>query len=222
MSEGYKKYGRHGRVISKDAPDAAGSPKKKSCKGKKVLIVLATVFGLIVALCIALAVYLLSLNNSIQLQQNEQNQKLHDALVAQESTEQPFYVLLLGLDKENQGASRSDAIIVARIDPSNAKITMVSIPRDTMIELPGYGRQKINAAYSYGGASGAVEAITKFTGVSMNHYVEINFEGLKTLVNAVGGIYVDVPVANTETGYGNMLYYLGAGEQWMDGNSCGG
>ena len=62
---------------------------------------------------------------------------------------------------------RADTIILARVDPKNKKITLISIPRDTMVDLGEHGKQKINSAYSYGGASGMVEAVSKLANVNI-------------------------------------------------------
>ena len=72
---------------------------------------------------------------------------------------------------------------------------MVSIYRDTMVELPGYGKQKINAAYAFGGPSLAVKTVSKLAGVPIHHYAEIDFNGFEDVVNALGGVEVDVPMA---------------------------
>lgn len=89
-----------------------------------------------------------------------------------------------------------------------------------MVDLPGYGRSKINAAYAYGGASGAVEAVKKFAGVPISHYAEIHFQELEQLVDALGGVWVDVPVSNDQTGSSNTGMELEAGEQLLTGKQA--
>ena len=69
---------------------------------------------------------------------------------------------------------------------------MVSIPRDTKIDIDGYGTNKFNAAYAYGGAAGAVREANQLLGVEISHYAEVNFGKLKELVDAVGGVDVEV------------------------------
>lgn len=158
------------------------------------LIALVCVFGLAGG---AAALYLNSLNQSLSFDNKEEEESLKGALapVTAETKEKPFYLLLLGSDaREGDSASRSDVNILTRIDPESGAVTMVSIPRDTMIDLPGHGRQKINAAYAFDGAAGAVNAISSFAGVPITHYAEIHFQELEQLVDALGGVWVDVPL----------------------------
>ena len=96
---------------------------------------------------------------------------------------------------EGDGASRADVTMLCRIDPDIATVDLVSIPRDTMVEIDGYGTQKINAAYSFGGAAGAVETVSQFAGVDISHYAEVHFEELESVVDELGGIWVNVPEA---------------------------
>ena len=189
--------------------------RKKPSRGKKavlvMLIALACVLGLAGG---AAALYLNSLNQALSFDDKEEESQLRAALAAPtpEAKEKPFYMLLLGSDaREGDEASRSDVMILLRVDPEKGQLTMVSIPRDTMVDLPGYGRSKINAAYAYGGASGAVEAVKKFAGVPISHYAEIHFQELEQLVDALGGVWVDVPVSNDQTGSSNTGMELEAG-----------
>lgn len=131
----------------------------------------------------------------------------------------PYYVLLLGSDaREGDTSSRTDTMILARIDPIESKVTLVSIPRDTMVELEGHGTSKINAAYAYDGAAGAVKAVHDLTGVSISHVAVVKFDGVSTVVDYLGGVTVDVPVAVNDPNYTGLV--LSAGEQTMDGNTA--
>ena len=131
--------------------------------------------------------------------------------------EEPFTVLLLGSDARaddpDMGA-RTDTIILVRIDPTKNRISMVSIPRDTRIEIEGQGFQKFNAAYTFGGPSGTIAEVKKLTGVDIDHYAEINFEGLVGLVDAIGGIDVVVDEVIDDEDAGG---HIDAGEQHLDG-----
>ena len=88
-----------------------------------------------------------------------------------------YYVGIFGSDaRKGETASRSDVTMLARIDPDKGVVDLVSVPRDTMIELEGHGTQKINAALAFGGPAGAVRALSAFAGVPITHYVEVHFE----------------------------------------------
>jgi len=102
-------------------------------------------------------------------------------------------VLLIGSDKSGPGdPGRSDTQILVRLDPATKSISMLSIPRDLRIDIPGVGYSKMNAAYSYRGPAGAVEAFSNLTGLPINHFVEVNFAGFWHVVDILGGIYIPV------------------------------
>ena len=134
---------------------------------------------------------------------------------------EPFYMLLLGTDEsadrqddeELAGVFRSDTIILTRVDPKKQTLTMVSIPRDTKVDLGEYGEQKINAAHAFGGATLAVQAVEDLTGLPISHYAEINFDGFIGLVDALGGVEVDVPMAIDDEDAGG---HVDAGLQTLD------
>ncbi|GAW93852.1 LCP family protein [Calderihabitans maritimus] len=107
----------------------------------------------------------------------------------------PINVLILGLDtRENQKEpGRTDAIMVARIDPEKPGIYLVSIPRDTRVKIKG-SWDKINAAYVYGGIDLARRTVEEFLDITIDHYVIVDFRGFVRLVDLVGGIDLEVPV----------------------------
>lgn len=90
------------------------------------------------------------------------------------------------------GGGRSDVLMLARIDPSGPGATIVSIPRDSWVEVPGHGMNKINAAYAYGGPSLLIQTVEKLTGIRVDHLAVVDFAGFQALVDAVGGIDVTV------------------------------
>lgn len=107
--------------------------------------------------------------------------------------DQPFTMLLLGADEVvKNGVRRTDTIILARIDPQKKKVWLLSIPRDTKANVPGYGTRKINAAYQEGGAALMIDTVEKTTGVPVNHYMEVGFYGFRHLVEVLGGVHVNV------------------------------
>src|SRR3954447_15454889 len=106
-------------------------------------------------------------------------------------------VLVLGSDARPKGtkeaganvigqASRSDSILLMRVG-GGANATL-SIPRDTVVDIPGHGRNKINAAYAFGGPSLAIQTVENYLGVDVNHLVEVNFENFPELIDSLGGI----------------------------------
>ncbi len=116
---------------------------------------------------------------------------------------EPFYMLLMGTDgseeREQSGeygdSFRTDSMMLLRVDPPQKKVTCVSIMRDTQVEIEGYGKQKINAAHVFGGTELAIKTVSELAGVPIAHFAEIDFDGFEKIVDALGGIEVDVPVA---------------------------
>lgn len=199
--------------------------KRKSKRARKIILIVVLAIVLVVAaVCVALALYFNSVNSAMSIQDPNEKNALEQALqpAENENTEdQAFYGLILGSDaREGDTASRSDVIILMRVDPANAQVTMVSIPRDTKVEIEGHGTQKINAAYAFGGAAGAVEAVSEFAGVPISHYAELHFEELEQLIDDLGGVWVDVPVSNNQTGASNTGVELEAGEQLLNGEQA--
>ncbi|KUP96256.1 transcriptional regulator [Thermobifida cellulosilytica TB100] len=95
----------------------------------------------------------------------------------------------------NVEGRRSDTIMLVHLNHERDHITVVGIPRDSWVQIPGHGPHKINAAYSLGGPSLAVQTVESVTGVRIDHYVEIDFTGFVEVVDALGGITVCLPEA---------------------------
>ncbi|MBS1676563.1 MAG: LCP family protein [Actinobacteria bacterium] len=107
----------------------------------------------------------------------------------------PENILLLGSDaRANLGETRgrSDTTIVVHLDPEEGTISMLSIPRDLKVEIPGYGVNKFNAAYSFGGPQLTLEMVKRLTGLPISHIVNVDFLGFARAVNALGCVYVQV------------------------------
>ncbi len=113
---------------------------------------------------------------------------------------QPATALVIGYDRRASDAkdapSRSDTLMLVRVDPDGKTISMLSFPRDLQAEIHCPGRSvwtdKINAAYSACGAEGSLETVRQLTGVPINYIVTINFRGFRQLVDRLGGVWMDV------------------------------
>lgn len=131
----------------------------------------------------------------------------------------PFAALILGVDVEDEGISRSDTIIVATVNPRTESMKMVSIPRDTLVTLPNGTIEKMNAAYATGGAKRAREMVGEFLDIDIDFHATLDFRGLIELVDAVGGITINSDLAFTENNYddpGNPIH-IEKGFQDLDG-----
>ena len=119
--------------------------------------------------------------------------------------------VLLGSDARAEEASRSDTIVVTKAGGG-----VLAVPRDTLVEIPGVGEDKINAAFATGGPELTVETLEGLTGLSINHYVVVDFNGVQEIVDALGGITVNVaePIEYTLEG---QPVSIPAGTQELDG-----
>jgi LCP family protein required for cell wall assembly len=128
---------------------------------------------------------------------NVLNNKLKKALAEVEPGE-PENILILGSDRrageefEEAEHGRSDTTILLRLDPETDTISVMSIPRDLKVEIPGFGTEKFNAAYSYGGPKLALQVVKELTGLRINHVVNVDFLGFVRAVDAIGCVYTDV------------------------------
>jgi LCP family protein required for cell wall assembly len=123
------------------------------------------------------------------------------------------------------GQFRADTLLLIRA--GGGTFRKLSIPRDTFAEIPGQGAQKINGAYTFGGAALQIKTVKRFLGIDIDHVVIINFQGFEDFINAVGGVEVDVPhklcadiSGGAGHGQGGITLHLGKGEQTLDGQKA--
>jgi polyisoprenyl-teichoic acid--peptidoglycan teichoic acid transferase len=123
-------------------------------------------------------------------------------------------VVLLGSDASADGVSRSDTIVVAKAGGG-----MLAVPRDTLVEIPGVGEDKINAAFAAGGPDLTVETLENLTGLPIDNHVVVHFDGVEDIVNALGGITIEVeePI---EVGIGGQPISIPAGTQTLNGTEA--
>ncbi|WP_409271532.1 LytR family transcriptional regulator [Neobacillus sp. SCS-31] len=106
--------------------------------------------------------------------------------------QQPFSILMLGVDERKGDRGRSDSMIVLTVNSNKKSVKMLSIPRDTRTEIVGRGKEdKINHAYAFGGIEMAMNTVEQFLDIPIDYYVQINMEGFKDIVDAVGGVKVN-------------------------------
>src|SRR5215204_2350287 len=120
-------------------------------------------------------------------------------------------VVLLGSDARGDEVSRSDTIVVTRAGGG-----MLAVPRDTLVDIPGVGKDKINAAYASGGPELTAETLENLTGLRLHHYVVVDFGGVEEIVDAMGGITLEVdnPI---HVGIDGRRVSIPAGKQELDG-----
>jgi len=141
-------------------------------------------------------------------------------------------ILVLGSDQRQKnsrepgadisGPSRSDTIMLIRTGAGHA--ARLSIPRDTVVEIPGHGLQKINAAYAFGGPALSISTIKSYLGIPVNHLVEVNFEDFPQLIDAMGGVDYSggciVSLLDGGSANGGFTLRLRAGTHHLDGREA--
>lgn len=139
---------------------------------------------------------------------------------------EPVNLLFLGVDS-NPG--RTDTIILVSYNPSTDKLLGLSIPRDTMVDIPGfynntdnpYGEQKINHAHAYGGIPLTVKTVENFLGINIHYHARVDYSVLHEFVDLIGGVTLNVPYKMNYTDEAGDLYIrLDKGEQTLDGDQA--
>ena len=112
----------------------------------------------------------------------------------------PQTIMLLGSDRRPDDAkdggagtgARSDTIILVRLDPEKEATALMSLPRDLKVQIPGHGTDKINEAYDLGGAKLTLDTVKLLTGLPINHVINVDFQGFKKAIDAIGCVYLDI------------------------------
>lgn len=142
-----------------------------------------------------------------------------------ESTEDEILFLMVGVDNEDLDQHknvRTDTMILSRVNFKSGKISLLSIPRDTRVMVNGR-LDKANHAHSYGGIDLTLETVREFLDIDLDYYVKVNYEAVKELVDAIGGVEIDVPrrMKYDDTTAGKELHIdLEEGVQTLDGDQA--
>jgi LCP family protein required for cell wall assembly len=223
--------------MSADAPSSSGerAPEPATDDGlvprhptlKRVLISLG-VLGLVLAVVIGGGLWFLTNRyaGNIDRVANvfsglDEDTRPAPATPAEPASADPVTFLLVGSDTRahlepgETPDGRSDAIIVARFSADRKHAQLISIPRDSWVDIPGHGRSKINASYSWGGPSLLIQTVEQLTKVRIDHYLAIDFDGLIQVTDDLGG--VDVVVADTTR---NGPYTFPAGVNHLNGDQA--
>jgi LCP family protein required for cell wall assembly len=223
---------RRGQRNESEAPEqetTTPAPKRRRRWRRPVLIIAAALAVLIGGGLLGTSLWLRSVSSDVKRVDAFSEVPEADRPQKAEAAKGAMNFLLLGSDTrdpDNQGGSRSDTIIVLHFDKNRSKAQMVSIPRDTWVFVPksqtsqyGNTNAKINAAYAWGGVPLVVQTVEKFTGVRIDHVAIVDFSGFKEIVDALGGVEIDVPQSFTSTHSLNPdgKRHFEKGPQMMDG-----
>jgi polyisoprenyl-teichoic acid--peptidoglycan teichoic acid transferase len=182
-------------VFKKPPPsgDHEPPPKRKRYWWRFTLASVLIVSVVAAATAASILLYIGSIAHALS-HNNRLRNKVERAL-AQTHGGEPENILIIGSDKrasEPGDPGRSDTTILLRLDPDRNAIAVMSIPRDLKVEIPGYGTEKFNAAYTYGGPKLTLQVVKELTGLRINHVVNVDFLGFVRAVDAINCVYVDV------------------------------
>jgi LCP family protein required for cell wall assembly len=242
-----KLFGRRGgddgglRAMQQEAPQGyeetppqpGRAPRRRRLPGRRISV-WRVLRWLVTALLAWLAISLVLFLISAQVQSAKVSDAADNELGgAGYPLTSPNTILVLGSDARTKGSkepgaqkigqpSRSDSILLLRIGGGHN--ATLSIPRDTVVDIPGSGRNKINAAYAIGGPALAIRTVESYLGIPVNHLVEVNFENFPQLIDALGGVTYrgGCVVSKLNGGFKNGGYTLRlkGGEQEIDGKQA--
>jgi len=186
-------------------------PKRKKKSRRKGCLIGCLIFFLILAVIgavFAFFVYRNVQNTSDQIYSGiEEEQVTHQSRENNSvdvSSGDPFSILLMGVDTGAEGRSgqgRADTMMVMTVNPNTNQTSIVSIPRDSYVDIPGVGMDKINHSYAFGGTSLAVNTVQNLFNMPIDYYVSVNMEGLQQIVDALGGITITPSMSFTSGDY---------------------
>jgi len=137
------------------------------------------------------------------------------AVISKPAPKEPVNFLLMGADAtEEDPTGRADSIILIHADFQKKKATMISIPRDLRVEIPDNGKDKINHSYHFGGPALTIKTVEEYTGLPIHHYGVVDYQGFINIVNAIGGVEVDVKEDMVDDELGDPI---DKGKQKLDG-----
>lgn len=177
-------------------------PKKKKKKRiwPKVLIILGSVLVAIIVAIIILVSVLFARLDTQEVNTDQYVETPYEA-AAYEVIDDPdvWNVLVIGADKDPDGSNgRSDTMMVLSINSKTNKVKIVSFLRDLYIDIPGHGKDRLNAAYSYGGAAMLMQTIENNFRINIDDYLETNFAGFEQIIDSMGGIEVTMTAAEAQ------------------------
>lgn len=162
-----------------------------SKKGTRILMwVLAGVFLTLAIVCFCLTYMLNSINRG------DGTFSDHELRINEFLPDDAINIAVFGVDSRTEDVSgRSDAMMILSVDTKHRKIKAVSLMRDSLVDIEGYGKKKINSAYAIGGVELAIQTINRNFGMNIKDYVTVNFNQLAELVDALGGVEVEITEA---------------------------
>ena len=185
---------------------------RKKKKGKRLFIYL------VLALVVGIIGWGWSIWARIYDNPPQDDDYVRDETIQDEPGKDITNIMVLGVDQRGSEAARADTIIIISMNNDTGEVAMISIPRDSRVEIPGRGLDKINHAMAYGGINLMRATVEKLLGVPIHHYVYTNFVGFQNIVDTLGGVTIDVEKRISVSGEGSLpAVTLQPGKQRLNG-----
>ena len=180
-----------GRSSSYEEPHRGRNKKKRRKKRRKIFASIAIIFVIIAAILVGAVWYMLSGLTRTDLEGD---------LADTGGVSYIKNIALFGVDTRDAESSdgRSDAILIMSVNKRSGEINLISVLRDSYVAIEGYSSTKINSAYAYGGASLAVKTLNQNFNLDITDYVTVNFAQLAQIIDAVGGVTIEITAAEAE------------------------
>ncbi|MCX6346682.1 MAG: LCP family protein [Actinobacteria bacterium] len=187
--------------LNEDVPGRKKSFKKLPLYARILIIILASLIGIA---AIGAGVFYWYLTKANTTMNSMTSSEIENILTPVQSIEEPVSILLLGRDSRDTTVDqgRADTIMLLYLNPGQKTATLLSIPRDTLVDIEGHGKDKINAAYAFGGEELMIKTVSSFLNAKINHFVTIDFDGFVKLVDALGGVDITIerPLIDAKSG----------------------
>jgi len=189
------------RELNKSVPAKKKGFKALPLYSRILIIFFASIIGIAATAASLFYWYINKANTSMN---SITSSEIENILTPVESIEEPVSILLLGRDSRDttNDLGRADTIMLLYLNPGQKTATLLSIPRDTLVDIEGYGQDKINAAFAYGGEELMIKTVSSFLSANINHFVTIDFDGFVKLIDALGGVDITIerPLIDPNTG----------------------
>src|SRR5665647_1246772 len=186
--------------LNKDASGRKSGFKKLPLYARILIIFFASLVGIA---AIGAGVFYWYLNKANTTMNSMTSSEIENILTPVQSIEEPVAILILGRDSRDTTTDqgRADTIMLLYLNPGQKTATLLSIPRDTLVDIEGHGKDKINAAYAFGGEELMIKTVSSFLNAKINHFVTIDFDGFVKLIDELGGvdIVVDRPLIDPKS-----------------------
>lgn len=189
---------------------------------KKYLVIFLAFFVLFTSLSVFGFNYYLNKDHEKKMEENKESNIVNLEEIEDNLTER-VNILVMGVDylhlgkQEGQRGTRTDTIMLFSIDPKTNRAFLLSIPRDSRVMIEGHGYDKINHAHSFGGTDLSIKTISNFLDIPIHHYVKVDYNAVIELVDAVGGVEIDIP---QDMNYSLLNIHFKKGYQTLNGEDA--